>query len=462
MKTYLFLMLAAFTLNAPLATAMPAIEDSLTITGRFVWEDSSIVGFPSNVKITSVINSEVQFIQAVDSTGYFEQKLAFGRYILSPELNYHWMGEELIRIDDTASSIEIDIKTGGATEFLIQLDTISWPATPKETGILHASDYIDPSAIDAFINKRLDFFEIPGATLSIIKNNQIVFSNTYGVINSETGIPVTNKTLFEAGSITKLVFSFAVMRLYEKGEIDLDKPLYEYIEHPEINDDRYKVMTARHVLSHQSGMSNWPRRDENGKFGLNFDPGTQYGYSGKAFEYLKEVLESITSKSIDNILQEEVLGPLELTNMYFKGNETIAEYGAHGHKRYIPSEIFMAQRTMVAYTLQTTSESLAKFAIALHQRKGLKRETYNEFFRVHSKRSDGTKWGLGVRIEETSSGISFGHSGSTGRGFIGNLVFYDEHGTGFVILTNSQMGGWLSLPLLNEYLILGNDENSND
>lgn len=462
MKTYLFLILVAFTLNAHSAIAMPHTEDSLTITGRFIWEDSSIVGFPSNVKITSVINSEVQFIQAVDSTGYFEQKLAFGRYILSPELNYHWMGEKLIRIDDTTSPVEAKVIANGETQFIIQLHTIQWPTTPKINGILKSSGIIDPNTIDTFMKKRMDFFEIPGSTLSIIKNNQIVFSNTYGVINSDTNIPVTSRTLFEAGSITKLVFSFAVMRLYEKGEIDLDKPLYEYIEHPEINDDRYKVITARHVLSHQSGMSNWPRRDENGKFGLNFTPGTQYSYSGKAFEYLKEVLETITSKSIETILLEEVLEPLELTDMYFKGNETIAEYGAHGHKRYIPSEIFMAQRTMVAYTLQTTSESLAKFTIALHQRKGLKRETYDEFFRVHSERSDGTKWGLGVRIEETSSGISFGHSGSTGRGFIGNLVFYDEYGTGFVILTNSQMGGWLSLPLLNEYLILGNDENSND
>lgn len=462
MKTYFFLMLVALTLNSHSAIATPHTGDSLIISGRFIWEDSSIVGFPSNVKITSVVNSEVQFIQVVDSLGYFEKKLAFGRYILSPELNYHWMGEDLIRIDDTTSPIEIDLKFGGVTEFIIQLDTISWPATPQETGVLRTSNDIDPNVIDAFMKKRLDSFEIPGATLSIIKNNQIVYNNIYGVINLDTGIPVTNRTLFEAGSITKLVFAFAVMRLYEAGEIDLDKPLYEYIEHPEINDDRYKVMTARHVLSHQSGMSNWPRRDENGKFGLNFTPGTQYGYSGKAFEYLKEVLETITSKSIETILQEEVLEPLELTDMHFKGNETIANYGSHGHKRYIPSEIFMPQRTMVAYTLQTTSESLAKFTIALHQRKGLKRQTYDEFFRVHSERSDGTRWGLGVRIEETNSGVSFGHSGSTGRGFIGNLVFYDEYGTGFVILTNSQMGGWLSLPLLNEYLILGNDENSND
>ena len=169
----------------------------------------------------------------------------------------------------------------------------------------------------------------------------------------------------------------------------------------------------------------------------------------------KEVLEAITAKSIDVLLEEEVLSPLQLKDMHFKGNDVITQFGAHGHKQYIPSDIRLLDRTMVAFSLQTTSEALAKFAIALHQRKGLKRSTYKEMFKIHSKRSDGTQWGLGVRIEETDAGLSYGHSGSTGRGFIGNLVFYDDSGLGYAVLTNSQMGGWLSLPLLNEFLITG-------
>ena len=266
---------------------------------------------------------------------------------------------------------------------------------------------------------------------------------------------MTSQTLFEAGSITKIVFAFAVMRLYERGEIDLEKPLYQYLPHEQIDDDRYKLITARHVLSHQTGMSNWPRRDENGKFKLNFTPGTKYGYSGKAYEYLKEVVESITSKSIDVILQEEVLDPLQIEDMHFKANEEIEKRGANGHKKYIPSDIFLAKRTMVSYTLQTTSKSLAEFALALHERKGLKKETYDEMYSINSTRGDGTKWGLGVRIEDTKDGVTYGHSGSTGRGFISNLVFYDDSGIGYTVVTNSQMGGFLALPLLDEYLILG-------
>jgi CubicO group peptidase (beta-lactamase class C family) len=431
-------------------------QDSITIKGRFIWKDRSITGYPSNVKITSTVTPREQFIQQVDSLGVFEKTLPYGKYIISPELNYHWMDEEFIRINDKKSSLEINVNADSKNEITISLDTISWPKKNFKSGILNATGKIDYTAIDQFMLERMKFFEIPGATLSLIKDNKIIYSQIYGVTNLNTKHPVTSRTLFEAGSITKLVFAFAVMRLYEKGKIDLDKPLHQYFPSPDIDDERYRLMTARHVLSHQSGLSNWPKKDANGKFKLNFTPGTQYGYSGQAYEYLKEAIEKITSKGIDVVLEEEVLETLQLDDMYFKGNDIIMKHGANGHKKYIPSDILLARRTMVSYSLQTTSQALAKFAIALNQRKGLKKETYNELFKVYSKREDGTEWGLGVRIEKTSSGISYGHSGSTDRGFISNLVFYKDRELGFTVLTNSQMGGWLSLPLLNEYLILGN------
>ncbi|MEO0337957.1 MAG: serine hydrolase domain-containing protein [Bacteroidota bacterium] len=437
------------------------MQDSILVKGQLVWKDQSIIGYPAQVKITPLSNPEVIIMQKVDSIGRFEQLLPKGTYTFAPQLNYHWMEEDWIRIDAQKSTQQLKVKARGKNQITIQLDTIAWPAKPRRTRILKSAAALNPQAIDAFIQDRMAFFEIPGATLSIIDRDRIIYNQVYGVTNAETKQAVNHQTLFEAGSITKIVFAFAVMRLYERREIDLDKPLYEYFEHQEIDDDRYKLITARYVLSHQTGMANWPRKDENGQFKLKFTPGTKYGYSGKAYEYLKEVVEKITAKPIEVILQEEVLKPLNIKDMYFKGSDIIATRGAHGHKKYVPSDIFLAKRTMVAYTLQTTSEAIAKFAIAMRQRKGLKQETYDEMFKVHAERSDGTKWGLGVRIEDTPEGISYGHSGSTGRGFISNLVFYDEIGLGYTVLTNCQMGGWLSLPLLNEYLITGQSDYGN-
>ena len=427
-------------------------KDSVKIAGSFLWKDTSIKGYPSKVKIISLETKADPIFHSVDSLGKFSFHLTKGKYSIKSELNYYWMGEELIRIDEKKSTITREINSDQTIKIL--LDTIGWPNRSFEKGVL-VSEKIDFKKIDEFMKERMEFFEIPGATLSLIKDNKVIYSQIYGVTNANTQQPVTSQTLFEAGSITKLVFAFAVMRLYERGEIDLDKPIYKYMPLEEyFEDERYKLLTPRIILSHQSGLSNWPRKNENGKYPFRFTPGEKYGYSGRAFEFLKMTLESITSKPIETILKEEVLEPLQISDMYFKGNEMIEKYGSNGHKKYIPSPIFMAKRTMVAYTLQTKSEALAKFAIALSEKKGLKKETYNEMLKIHSQREDGTRWGLGVRIEDSPLGVNYGHSGSTGRGFIGNLVYY-KNGVGYTVITNAQMGGYLSLPLLNEFLITG-------
>jgi len=432
------------------------VKDSTLIKGKLKWDRENILDFPPTVKIINARNSMFTKELIVDSLGQFSTRLPKGKYSIVPSKSYHWQGEEIIRINAQKSSKKFVIKKHDSkVSLILKLKTLKEPHLIGSRGILFNFNNKSGKHIDSFMETYMDYYQVPGASLAVIKNSEIIFKNSYGVKNAKTNETVNQGTLFEAGSITKIVFAFAVMRLYEREEIDLDRPLYQYLPHTEINDDRYELITARHVLSHQTGISNWPKKDSNGQFKLNFTPGTRYGYSGKAYEYLKEVIESITSKTIDDILKEEVLAPLRIKNMYFKENEHIKKHGANGHKNNIPSDIFLTNRTMVSYTMQTTSESLAKFALALYNRKGLKKTTYEEMFKIHSTRTDGTKWGLGVRIQDSKDGITYGHSGSTNRGFISNLIFYDASGLGYVILTNSQMGGFLSLPLLNEYLILG-------
>ena len=233
----------------------------VTINGRFVWADSSITGFPEMVKITSANKPNDPKLQEVDSLGRFEVTLPVGTYTLAPQLNYHWMGEDLVRIDDRRSPLDVNLVKDSNQEFIITLDTIPWPLKPVGDGFLTRSGNLDFSEVDDFMHERLAFFEIPGAQLSLIRKGEIIYSQNYGVKKMGTQDSVVSTTLFEAGSITKLVFAFAAMRIYERGLLDLDKPLHEYKEHPEIDDERYKTMTARHVLSHQSGMRNWPRKD---------------------------------------------------------------------------------------------------------------------------------------------------------------------------------------------------------
>src|SRR5205823_3170598 len=130
--------------------------------------------------------------------------------------------------------------------------------------------------------------EVPGLSIAVIRDGKIVWKHGFGQKNahpSATGTrdgktdgPVRDDTLFPAASLSKPVFAYLTLRLVDRGVLDLDKPLYEYLPNQRIEqDERYKQITARMILSHTSGLPNWggtPLR-------LLFAPGERWSYSSE-------------------------------------------------------------------------------------------------------------------------------------------------------------------------------------
>lgn len=431
--------------------------DSVEVSGKLIWEDKTITGFPAQLEITSTYDSTFSKEVPIDSLGGYKVRLVEGTYTLAPQKHYHWIGEEYIRINDQASKISLSLSAKKDVEAPpIKLTTIPWPDLMPEEGVLHNFTPEKALLLDEFIERHMAFFEIPGASIALIKKGELIYHKIYGVKNSITRAPIEDRTLFEAGSVTKPIFAFLVMRLSEKGIIDLDKPLFQYLPFEAVaHDERYKEITARLVLSHQTGFSNWPKRDEKGQFDLKFKPGTQFGYSGEAFEYLKRVVAHVTQRDISTLLQEELLSPLKWEHVYFQGGKEITQYAANGHYDYEPREIRHIKQPMMAYSMSTEAKSFSRFMLALRNRDLLMPETYEEMLTPISTRADGVQWSLGFRIENSPEGLVYGHSGSTSRGFICNFSFFEDLDLGYVMFTNSQMGGFLSIPLLTEFLVTG-------
>ena len=234
------------------------------------------------------------------------------------------------------------------------------------------------SEVDRFIETYQKYYNIPGVSLALIKDGQMVYHKTYGVQNTMTGEKVNENTLFEAASVTKPVFAFAVQRLAERGVIDLDKPLYLYLPYPDIAyDDRYKLMTARHVLTHRTGFPNWRWMNEDGKLNLKFTPGTDYNYSGEGFEYLKMVIEKITGKKVEQVLQEEVIEPIGLYHTFFSKNDSLQRMVAYGHYDGLPSNNDLPESPGMAYSMHTEAKIFTRFMLYMLEQKGLKAETYD-------------------------------------------------------------------------------------
>jgi CubicO group peptidase (beta-lactamase class C family) len=138
--------------------------------------------------------------------------------------------------------------------------------------------------------------------------------------------PLNPGTIFEAASLSKPVFAYMVLRLADRGEFDLDRPLHEMLEYPRLaHDERYKRITARIVLSHGTGLPNWGGE----KLTLRFDPGTDYGYSGEGFVFLQKTVERVTGRSLDELARREVFEPLGMTRSSYVWQERFAGNAAY-------------------------------------------------------------------------------------------------------------------------------------
>lgn len=115
-----------------------------------------------------------------------------------------------------------------------------------------------PRQIDQFITQLMDSTHVPGLSIAVIRGNNLRYSQGYGLTKADSTQRVTSATVFDAASLSKTVFAYAVLQLVEQGKIDLDKPLFEYLPYPDAaEDERYKKITARMVLSHRTGFPNW-------------------------------------------------------------------------------------------------------------------------------------------------------------------------------------------------------------
>ena len=196
---------------------------------------------------------------------------------------------------------------------------------------------------------------VPGFSIAIIQDAKLLWRRGFGVKNSASKEPVDNDTVFEAASTSKPVFAYAVMKLCEKGVMDLDTPLTRYTSEPFLKGDpRLDLVTARDVLSHTSGFPNW--RSAEG-LRLDFTPGERWSYSGEGYSYLQSVVTHLTghvnpkdcarfeagvefcATDIDAYMKGNLLVPLAMASSGYLWNDRIENHMARGHdEKGRPSE----------------------------------------------------------------------------------------------------------------------------
>ena len=279
---------------------------------------------------------------------------------------------------------------------------------------------------------------------------------TYGTKKFGTADSVKDNTRFQAASLTKVVATYTFFRLMDKGVIELDKPLLSYYPYDRlsntVNGDK---ITARMVLTHRTGLVNWQGDVPSTTWRatpltLEFEPGTDYMYSGEGFYFLQETLEHITKKSFQTLVEEEVLQPLGLSHSNIVWNDSLEANAAYGHYSLEkPRRLGKYTKTNAAYTLYTTAEDYTKFIQkTIIAGEGLKKSTHKLMLSKASEAKKGKKidqtdkfvpCALGMRMQLNEKGTAFWHTGSN-PGFRCFFITYPKSKETLVAFMNTDEG----------------------
>jgi len=311
--------------------------------------------------------------------------------------------------------------------------------------------------------------EVPGLSIAWIRDGKIYWARGFGVKNTDTKEIVALDTMFEAASLSKPVFAYAVLKMVERGTLDLDTPLSKYLPAYIENDERLHLITARRVLSHTTGFPNW--RPDGKPLQIMFAPGERFSYSGEGFVYLQKAVERLTGQPLNEVMNKEVFAPLGMRDSSYVWQERIASQMAAGHSQVgKPFPVHKGTEANAAASLRTTPTDYAKFVIAVMNGTGLKETTVRGMLTPQVKLDEGCviclgrkelkpsaslAWGLGVGLQHSAQGDAFWHWGDN-AGFKDFVMAFPKQKAGVVILTNSDYGPGITPEIVKA--ALGDDQ----
>ncbi len=282
--------------------------------------------------------------------------------------------------------------------------------------------------LDTLVPELMDTHHTPGVSMVLIEHREIVWQKAWGDRAAGGDEPVDTETVFEACSMSKPVFAFAVMRLVEQQKLDLDRPLSEYLQKPYLPDEPLQQkITARMVLTHTSGLPNWRAGgwSAGGPLHVEFEPGTKFNYSGEGFWYLQQVVEELIGEKMSPWIDRTVLQPLEMTHSSYVWRDAFNHTAAAGHdaEGHVKEDRPHYGRENAAFTLYTTPTDYARFLIGVMPGDDalaslLTGDSLQAMLTPTVDTGVADVWrGLGWALVKTDSGVVASHSGSNGTGF---------------------------------------------
>lgn len=293
---------------------------------------------------------------------------------------------------------------------------------------------------------------VPGLQIALISDGGVVFERGFGTTGGPGEAAVDADTVFEAASLTKPLFAYLVMTLVDEGVLDLDRPIVEYLTPETVEQalghgldaegfrrDWFETITARHVLSHSSGL---PHGDGGAVTTIFFEPGSDWKYSAEGYSYLQSAVEQLAGEPLDRLAEDRVLRPLGMDRSSMVWRDELEPRMARGHDVFGEgAEIRKRSEPTAAASLYTTAGDYARFVLAVVNGTGLEPATHRRMLDwIVDMSDDGSVgWSLGFGLQRDDGGVALWQWGDYGI-FRNYVLASVEDGKGIVYLTNSFNG----------------------
>ena len=339
-----------------------------------------------------------------------------------------------------------------------------------EVNLQEQQQFVDATKVfDLWVEQHIAHRGVPGLSIAVVYNQDIVWSKGYGSSDLESKTPATPHTVYRIGSITKLFTSTAILQLRDQGKLRLDDPVSLHLPWFRVHNPfpNAPEITIRHLLTHTSGLSReadfpywtdhiFPTRGELAESVAEQDvinpPETTYHYSNLGMSLLGEVVTEASGRPWADYVQEKILNPLEMQSSSTDAGEELLQRlataymleGSDGTRKVM--EYYLSGAISPAASIVSTVEDLGRFA-SLQFRDGpaggdqiLKGSTLREMHRVqwvYDSFSGGR--GLGFAVSRRDGKNFVGHGGSIG-GNVSNLLMVPSEKIAVIVMINADDG----------------------
>jgi CubicO group peptidase (beta-lactamase class C family) len=323
--------------------------------------------------------------------------------------------------------------------------------------------------IDTWLEAQRDYDHLPGISVAIVTDQEILWSKGYGLADLEKEVPSSSNTIYSICSISKLFTSVAIMQLRDTGKLRLEDLVADHLPWFSLKQQFPDTgpITIRSLLTHSSGLpreSDYPywtgpnfpfpsSKQVKAKLSTQktlYPPSTYFQYSNLGLTLLGDIVSEVSGMPYEQYIEENILKPLRLADTRTKLPESswreklATGYSAlkrDGTRDMLP--LFQAKGIAAAAGFSSTVEDLARFAswqLRLLEKGGeeiLKASSLREMQRVHWVDPDWkTTWGLGFSVREVDERTMVGHEGGC-PGYRSTLDIDPHEKQAFIVMINA-------------------------